>query len=316
MRYTLVLLLALAALAQHSFPTLSYEVNPGWPSLPRDLNTQETAGVALDGQGHVYVFHRGRHPILEFHADGTFIRGFGDGLFERAHSIRIDPEGNIWTADDGTHTILKLDPQGRVKMVFGRWRTTSDAKSAMPDGSAGGALRGLRDEGLIRFHRPTDVAFGPKGEIYIADGYGNSRVVKFDKNGKFLKEWGKRGGAPGEFHTPHSIVADSQGRVYVADRENYRVQVFDGEGNFHKEWKVGSPWGLALSKDGHIFMSDGYNNRVLKLTLDGKVVGTLGSHGKQPGQFHYCHQIAVGEDLSVYTAEILNWRAQKFSLKK
>jgi DNA-binding beta-propeller fold protein YncE len=313
-RLVFVSLIALACRGQApTFPPLSYRAVPGWPQLPPHWYQQETAGVAVTPGNHVYVLHRGRHPILEFDSDGWFVRGFGDGLFDRAHSIRVDRDGNLWTVDDGSHTVLKMDKHGRVLMVFGRFRLPSDAPGSMPDGSAGGALRGLRDEGIIRFKRPTDVAVGPGGDIFVSDGYGNSRIVKFDKEGRFVKEWGRRGGGPGEFHTPHSVVVDEKGMVYVADRENYRIQVFDADGKFVSQWRdIGSPWGLALTNDGNLLMSDGYNNRVLKLTKSGRVVGAFGSHGKQPGQFHYCHQLAAGPDGAVYTAEILNWRAQKF----
>lgn len=315
MRLATLLLFASAAdlLGQPAFPALPYKAVPTWPRLPQHWNLGETAGVTVDAANHVYVVHRGPHPILEFDSEGTFVRSWGDGFYDRAHSIRIDADGNIWTADDGSHTVVKMNKAGRILQVYGRWRSPSDQKSAMPDGSAGGALRGIRDEGVIRFNRPTDMAFGPNGELYVADGYGNSRVVKFDKTGKFVKEWGKRGGNPGEFHTPHSIIVDKQGKVYVADRENYRVQVFDADGNFLTQWKdIGAPWGLALSRDNHMFMTDGYNNRVVKLTLDGKVVGAFGTFGKAPGQFHFCHQLAIAPDGAIYTAEILNWRAQKF----
>jgi DNA-binding beta-propeller fold protein YncE len=309
----LIAALPAIAAAQPVFGPLSYRAVEDWPRLPAGVQTMETAGVAVSPENHVYVFHRGRNPILELDADGTFLRGFGDGLYDRPHSIRVDRDGNLWTADDGAHTVIKLDKHGRVRMILGRYRTTSDAQSNMPDGSAGGALRGLRDEGVIRFHRPTDVAIGSGGEIFVADGYGNSRVVQFDAGGRFVREWGRRGSAPGEFHTPHSILADDKGRVYVADRENYRVQVFGYDGKFVEQWRdVGSPWGLAFASDGNIMMTDGYNNRIVKLTRSGRVIGAFGSHGKTPGTFHYCHQLAVGNDGAVYTAEILNWRAQKF----
>ena len=251
--------------------------------------------------------------MIEFDREGQLVRAFGDGLFDRPHSIRVDAEGNLWTVDDGSHTVLKMTPQGRVQMVLGRFRQTSETKSAMAEPPASTVHRGMRDEGVIRFFRPTDVAFATNGDIFVADGYGNSRVVKFNKGGVFVKAWGKRGTAPGDFNTPHSIAVDKQNRVYVADRENYRVQVFGADGEFVNQWTgLGSPWGLDLTADGHILMADGYNNRVLKLTLEGKVVGSLGGFGKVPGLFHYVHQLAAGRDGSIYTAEILNWRAQKF----
>jgi DNA-binding beta-propeller fold protein YncE len=251
---------------------------------------------------------------MEFTADGSFVRSWGDGLFVRPHSIRVDAEGNIWTTDDGGHTVLKMARNGRILMVLGRYRNSSEAQGMAGDPAVGGALRGLRDETVVRFNGPTDSAVAPNGDIFVADGYGNSRVVKFNKEGIFVKAWGKRGSAPGEFNTPHSIVVDKQNRVLVADRENYRVQIFDTDGVYQKEWKdLGSPWGLALTADNYILMADGYNNRVLKLTSDGKIVGTLGSYGTKPGQFHYCHQIAAAPDGSIYTAEVLNWRPQKFT---
>lgn len=309
------MVLAVASLGAQSFPALGYKADANWPSLPPGWNFKETAGVAVDAQDHVYVIHRGDHPIMEFEPGGRFLRSFGDGLFDRPHAVRVDAEGYIWAVDDGSHTVVKFDRSGRVRMVLGRYRVTSDAKSSMPDPPVGPELRGLRDDEVVRFNRPTDIAFGANGDIFVADGYGNSRVVKFAKDGRFLKTWGKRGKGDGEFHTPHSIAVDRQGRVYVADRENYRVQIFDSEGRFLGKWDtLGAPWGLELTRDGHLLMADGYNNRVLKLTLEGKAVGGFGSHGKVAGTFHYCHQIAMDSKGAIYTAEILNWRPQKFVL--
>jgi DNA-binding beta-propeller fold protein YncE len=311
MRLSPLFFFGIGALAQ--FPQLNFMPVPEWPQLPPGWNLKETAGVAVDARNHVFVLHRGDNPILEFDRNGWFVRGFGHSLFDRAHSIRVDAQGNIWTVDDGSHTVVKLDASGRVRMVFGRWRTASDAQSGQAYSGLGGAMKGDRDETHVRFKRPTDVAIGPNGDIFVSDGYGNSRVVKFSPDGRLLKIWGERGKEPGQFDTPHSILVDRQGKVYVADRENYRIQVFDGNGTFLQQWNhVGSPWGLAMSPDQHIYMADGYNNRVVKLTLEGKVVGSFGSRGKLPGQFTYAHQIAVGPDGHVYTAEILNWRAQRF----
>jgi len=312
------ILLALASLAialsQNNWPTLRVRAVPEWPELPAGWNFLETPGIAADAREHVYVIHRGERPILEFDAHGKFLRAFGEGLFDRAHAVRVDAEGNIWAVDDGSHVVLKMDPQGRVRMVLGRRRrSTGEKSSAVPDPSAPAGMRGIRDEGVVRFDRPTDVAFSPAGDIFVSDGYGNSRVVKFSKDGRFLKTWGSKGSAPGEFNIPHAIAVDKQGRVYVADRENYRIQIFDAEGNFLREWRhLGAPWGLEITAGPHLYMADGYNNRVLKLNLEGNVLGAFGGPGKLPGEFSYLHHLAVSPQGAIYTAEILNWRPQKF----
>ncbi|MCX6619675.1 MAG: peptidyl-alpha-hydroxyglycine alpha-amidating lyase family protein [Acidobacteria bacterium] len=314
----LLVLSSLAVLsAQAPIPPLGYRVAPEWPQLPPGWNFQETAATAVDTRNsHVYVIHRGQHPVMEFDQDGRFLRSFGDGLFERPHAIRIDAEGFIWTVDDGAHTVLKLDASGRVRMVLGRWKAPSSAVAPV-ETPPSWAIRTITDQDLLKFNRPTDVAFDPAGNIYVADGYGNSRVVKFSREGKFLREWGRRGREPGEFNTPHAIAVDQRGRVYVADRENYRVQVFDGDGKFLHQWRnLGSPWGLQITPQQELYMADGYNGRVLKLTLDGAIVGTFGSMGKLPGQLLFVHHLSVAPDHSVYTAEILNWRPQKFVLPK
>ena len=241
----------------------------------------------------MYVLHRGDHPIIEFDGTGRFVRSLGDGLFIRAHGIEVDREGNIWTVDNDTHMVLKMDPTGRVRMVLGR--------------------RGQSGEGEDSFNEPTDVAIAPNGDFYVSDGYGNSRVVKFSKDGTFITAWGKKGDGPGEFDLPHSVALDRQGRVYVGDRENYRIQVFDADGEFLHQWKhVGSPWGLDITADQTIFMADGRNNRVLKLDLDGKILGVLGGFGKRPGQFNYSHHLALDALGNLYVSEIKNWRVQRF----
>jgi DNA-binding beta-propeller fold protein YncE len=212
----------------------------------------------------------------------------------RPHGLSFDAEGNLWASDDLGHIVVKMDSNGRVRMVLGR--------------------KNVKGETSDTFNRPTDVAFGLAGEIYVADGYGNSRVVKFTKSGEFIKAWGTRGDGPGEFNLPHAIAVDQQGRVYVGDRENYRMQVFDEDGKFLAQWNhVGSPWGIAITPDGFLYMTDGYNNRVVKLNLQGEVQGVLGRPGRLPGQFDYCHHLAVGPSGSIYVAEIKNWRPQKFT---
>ena len=286
-------LVALAIFACAYGQDLPYHVVPNWPDLPPSWNLGPASGVAKDSRGHIYIFNRGPHPLLEFESGGKFVREIGEGLFTIPHAVRLDPEDNIWTVDVGSHVVLKFSPQGRVLMVLGRKGTPGSAD----------------DE----FNQPTDIAFAPNGDLYVTDGYGNSRVMKFSQDGRFLKSWGKKGTAPGEFNVPHSIIVDRQGRVYVADRENKRLQIFDGNGNFLQEWtNLGAPWGLDITPDQHIYMADGYANHVLKLDLEGHILGTLGSPGKGPGQFAFAHYLCVGNNAELYVAEILNWRVQKF----
>ncbi len=294
-----VLLTAALATAAHGFQNegeyaeLPYRLVPHFLSLPAGWNLQETPGVALNSRGHIFVFHRGPHALMECDGAGKFVRTIGEGLFTRAHGLRIDGEDNIWTTDVGSHIVLKFNPEGRVLMVLGR------------EDNAGETDR--------LFDRPADVAFGPAGEIFVADGYGNSRVVKFDKHGKFIKAWGKAGTMPGEFNLVHTVAVGPNGRVYVGDRENERVQIFDLDGNFIEEWThVGHPWGLDLTPDNVFLMTDGYADRVSKIDLAGNVLGTFGGPGKAPGEFSYAHWIAVGPEDEFYVAEILNWRVQKF----
>lgn len=294
--------------AQSGAPKMNLRPVAHWPQLPAAWNFRETPGIAVDARQHVFVIHRGEHPIMEFDPVGKFVRAFGDGLFDRSHSVRFDPQGNLWAVDDGSHVVMKFDAEGHVRMVFGRYRKAGDSVPPPHPGP-----RGLRDTDVLLFNRPTDIAFAPNGDFYVTDGYGNSRVVKFSGSGRFLKTWGTKGRGKGQFDTPHSIAVDRQGRVYVADRENYRIQIFNPEGEFLQEWThVGAPWGLYLTPQQILYIVDGYNNRVLKLDLEGKILGTYGAPGRLSGEFSYVHNVSVGTDGAVYTAEILNWRPQKF----
>ena len=285
--------LAGATAVRGEHPRLPHKVDPNWPRLPAGWNLQETPGVAVDSRDHVYVFHRGEHPIIEFSPAGQYIRSWGEGLFIRPHAVRIDPDGHIWVVDNDTHQVLKMDSSGRVRMVLGR--------------------KGQSGEEQDLFNRPTDVGFAPNGDFYVSDGYVNSRVVQFHADGSYVRAWGKKGKNPGEFDLPHTVIVAPDGRVLVGDRENYRLQIFDADGRFLEEWKhVGSPWGLALSPDGGVYLTDGYNNRILKVDLAGKILGELGQSGKTPGKVNYAHHIAVDSNENVFVAEIKNWRVQKF----
>jgi DNA-binding beta-propeller fold protein YncE len=289
-----LVLLCAAAWAEDAIPILPYHADPDWPTLPANTNFQETSGVTVDPAGFLWVFHRGSHPLMKFDPAGRLLASFGDGLYGRPHSVRVDREGSLWTVDALGHIVLKMDANGRIRMILGRKNQAAET----PD----------------HFNQPTDIAFASDGSIFVSDGYGNSRVAKYSKSGTYVTAWGKKGTGEGEFNIPHSIVIDSRDRVYVGDRENHRIQIFDTSGRFLQQWKnAGSPWGLCLDPDGrHLWMVDGYNNRILKLTLDGKIVGRIGAPGKLPGELNFGHQISVDAQGNVYVAEILNWRVQKF----
>ena len=290
---------AIAAIAagQDNWPKLALKADPDWPTLPAGWTFEETPGVAVDKREHVFVFHRGPHSIMEFDKQGALVRTWGDGGFVRPHGLKFDPEGNLWAADDQGHVVVKMDSTGRVRLVLGRKNTKGETDDL--------------------FNRPTDIAFGLKGEVYITDGYGNSRVVQYTRDGKFVRAWGKKGTGEGEFNLPHGIAVDKQGRVYVGDRENRRMQVFDSEGKFLTQWKhVGSPWGVVITDDDKLFLCDGHNNRIVKTDLSGEVLGVLSGPGKLPGLLDFAHHLAVGPSGSVYVAEIKNWRVQKFAASR
>ncbi len=277
-----------------AIPKLDYEAVPDFFKLPPGENFVEPAGVAVNSKGHIYLFHRGKHPLMEFDPSGRFIRSIADDLFVTAHMVRVDTEDNIWTTDVGSHVVVKLSPEGRVLLALGRMRLPGDD--------------------VLHFNQPTDVAFDRNGNIYVTDGYGNSRVLKFDRYGNFLLGWGMKGSGPGEFDTPHTIAIDGD-LVYVGDRENARIQIFDTSGRYLREWRLGHPFGLVVTPDHFIYMADAIASRILKINRDGKVVGVLRGPERGQGPHFDPHEIAVDKDNSVYTAEVLGWRARKFRLK-
>jgi DNA-binding beta-propeller fold protein YncE len=270
---------------------LGYRAELDYFHTPPDFVAGEASAVALNSKGHIFLFQRAKPMLSEYDAQGAYVRTLGDGLFTHPHGLRIDDGDNLWTTDDGSHLVLKLNPAGRVLMVLGR--------------------KGVAAESDWLFNQPTDVAFGRNGEIYVADGYGNSRVVKFDRNGRFLKAWGKYGAGPGEFNLPHTVAVDRQGHVYVGDRENMRIQIFDAEGTFLKQWTgIGYPYGLFITPDQHVWMVDGGYDRIIELDQDGRILGAFGEPGHAPGQLAWGHFLAVGQDRKIYVADVLNWRFQ------
>ncbi len=340
---------AAPAWAQQAVPEISFEATAAVTQLPADMYLGEVAGVAVNSKKHLFVFHRGSvsgpafgaaaAQLLEFGADGKFIREIGKGLyaFAYAHTVRVDRSDNIWVVDKGSDMAVKFTPEGRVAMVFGRKKEASD--EAVPwDRNRNPPLPHIDGN----FRQPTDVTWDTQGNIFISDGYVNARVAKYDRNGDWVKSWGKHGSAQGEFNTPHSIASDSAGNIYVADRGNRRVQVFDPEGKFLREvrfnvpvpadarpaigdmpnassapqFQAGAPWAICIPPNSQVmYVSDAFPGRIYKATLDGKVLGTLGRSGKLVKQFGWIHEIACPSENELFVAEVLNWRVQKLTLK-
>ena len=234
--------------AQESVPVIRFDSIPDPLKLPKDLYLGEVTGVAVNSRGHVFVLSRGNTTgpayaaaaaqLLEFDRNGKFIREIGKNLYAWSfgHSVRVDREDAIWVTDKGSDMVIKFNPEGRVVMVFGRKQEASDEDT----GPLKHPKPPLPPE-IGRFRQVTDVTWDSQGNTYISDGYINSRIAKVDKNGKWLKSWGEPGNKPGQLNTPHNIAADAQGNVYVADRGNRRIQVFDGEGNLLREIRIDVP---------------------------------------------------------------------------
>jgi len=343
-------LLSAPAFAQQPVPVIAFESVPDFLKLPKDLHLGEITGVAVNSKGHVFVFSRGNTTgpayaasaaqVLEFGPDGKYIREIGKNLYAWSfgHTVRVDKDDNIWAVDKGSDMVVKFNPQGRVQMVFGRKQEASDEDTA-PLKHPKPPLPAVDG----RFRQVTDVTWDPAGNIFISDGYINSRIAKIDRNGNWIKSWGERGDKPGEFNTPHSIAADAQGNIYVADRFNRRIQVFDGDGKFLRAITIdvpfdhdarpvignkpdpnatsgtfspGAPWTVCITPGPNqvLYSSDAYPGRLYKLSLDGKVLGVLGESGRQLKQFGWIHEIACPSENVVFVAELLNWRIQKLIL--
>jgi len=348
-------LFAPAAFAQTPLE-IPYDSVANLLKLPPDMYLGEASGVAVNSKGHIFVLTRGGSShgpafgntaaqLLEFDRDGAFLREIGKNLYawSFAHTVRIDRDDNIWATDKGSDMIVKFNPEGRVEMVFGRKPESSDLEAKPYERNLNPPLPHVDG----RFRQPTDVTWDPQGNIYISDGYVNARVAKYDKNGDWVKSWGKHGKGPGEFNLVHSIAADAQGLIYVGDRNNRRIQVFDGDGNVQREIKIdapfdpntlpaignkpdlttylqtggsfapGAPWALCITPPPNqvLYSSDSYPGRIYKLSLEGKVLGYLGKSGKQLKQFGWIHEMACPSENELYVAEILNWRVQKLVLR-
>jgi sugar lactone lactonase YvrE len=295
-----------ALLIPQEAPALDYIAVADPLPVPAGINMGASSSVAFDAKGHLFVLSRGAQAITEFDENGKFIRAFGEGLFTRSHGLRIDKDGNIWTTDVGAHTVMKLSPKGEVLLTLG-----TKGKAGEWNEAAGTRL----------FNEPNDIVFAPNGDFFVSQGHspgpgkGDPRVLKFDKNGNFIKTWGGKGTEPGKFDVAHGMAMDAKGLLWVTDRENQRIQIFDQDGKYIREVKyAGLPAALDIGKQ-YIYMVNGFTGQVLRLDLDGKVLAVTGKAGNGVGEFGEAHFIAVSPKGEIYVADSVNRAVQKFVKK-
>jgi DNA-binding beta-propeller fold protein YncE len=282
----------------------TYEVDVEWAKIPQGWTFKDVVDVTVDVQDRVYMFCRGEHPLMIFERDGSFISAWGEGQFVRPHALTPTPDGYLFCVDDNGHSITKRTLDGEVVMTLGTPGQPAPAQSNLP------------------FNRPTKVALDPQtGDIYVSDGYGNARIHKYTPDGKLLFSWGDYGTDPGDFNLPHSVCTDREGRVYVADRENHRVQIFDREGKYITQWNnLHRPCGVYISNDAEQLCyigqlgsampvnvdSPNLGARVDIYTLRGERLARLGAakRGNDPGQFVAPHGVAVDSHGDIYVAEV------------
>jgi 6-bladed beta-propeller protein len=311
-----------------------YEVVPGWPKLLHNdgWGWGSVAGVWAESPDRVFVFQRGEldlpknanqmadgalparpaatsgkprmeHILLVFDRNGNLVESWDqwNKVFVHPHRILFNPydkEHHVWLVDDGGHQIFEFTHDGKQLLL-----TLGEKEVPGNDHS--------------HFNRPTDIAWLPNGDFYVTDGYVNTRVVKFSKDGKYLFEWGKPGKGPGKFNLVHAIVIDPRGRLLVSDRSNSRIQIFDQNGKYLDEWdNIQSPFYLYLSQDQHLWVSDGYTSKFLEYNLEGKLLSSWGTFGTDPGKIWGPHQFSIDSEGNLYVAEVFNGRVQKFRPKK
>ena len=292
----------------------SYRVDADFFKRPAELAWGDTPGVAVDGRGQIWVFTRAKTPVQVYDPRGNLVRAWGEGIIESSHQIKIDRQGMVWLVDVGKHVVMQFTPEGKLRKTLG--------------------TPGVAGCDKTHFYKPTDVAISPAGEVFVTDGYGNHRVVHFDREGRFVKEWGKWGTGPGEFSLPHAIVIDSKGRLYVADRNNARVQVFDAGGKFLSQWvNLLVPWGLWITPSDEIWACGSspmvWNEKdsplgcppkdqlLMKFDTSGRLLQLWtvpkGEDGQEkPGELNWVHGIALDGQGNIYAADIKGKRVQKF----
>jgi sugar lactone lactonase YvrE len=294
-----------AMLLPENVPEFEYVVAPTPVALPAGMAMGAAASVAFDANGHLIVLTRGDKTFFEFDRDGTFIRAFGDKLFTRSHGLVIDREGNLWATDVGSHVVVKLNREGQTLLTIGTRGEAGEWNEAT---------------GSRKLNQPNDIAIAGNGDIFVVQGHtpgasGDPRVLKFSKDGTFLKSWGGKGAGPGQFQVAHGIDIDAKGLLWVADRENQRIQIFQPDGTFVREIKYkGLPCDLDIGRQ-YIYMVNGFAGQLVRMDLDGKVLAALGKPGRGPGEFGEAHMIAVNDKDEIFVADSANGALVKYVRK-
>ncbi len=294
-----------------------YEADAEWAKIPKGWSFREVAGVATDARSRVYVFSRSEHPMMVFDRDGEFLASWGEGVFAKPHNVRVSPDGFVFCSDMRDHTVRKFTPEGKLVMTLGTPKVPSDT------GAEGGNYKTVK-RSAGPFNGPTDVAFGPSGELYISDGYANARIHKFSASGKLLSSWGAPGDGPGEFCLPHGALIEDGKTLYVMDRENNRVQLFTLKGEFVSQWTdFAGPTGISAAADGSLILCEfGYDpavptkysvpahgKRILpRVTIrspEGELLGKIEGEDKcVSGSFFAPHTLCVDPNGDIYVGEV------------
>ena len=307
-----------------SAPDIKFEVVKDFMKLPPNVYMGEGIGVARDSKGRIFVNTCAQQTRnFEFDKNGNYVREIGKDSYGNVfcHGLRVDAQDNIWVIDEGANMIIKYNPEGRVTMVMGR-------RLGFPYNGMEPVAKELNPAPPYLYNRPTDVAFDAAGNIFVADGYVNSRIAKYDKYGKFIKQVGSRGSGPGQFTLLHAIAVDAQGNVYGGSRSDQRIVVFDNDLNYKTVFEhVGAPWSLCITPGPHQYLYTSNSNpdnqdsnlhkvsgQIFKMELDGTVLGKFGVPGKEQGQFSTVHGIDCSVENEILTTEIVEWRMQKFIL--